>query len=240
MKLSIVIPAYNEEKRLPRTLDKIIAYLSQYCKESYEIIIVDDGSRDRTAEIVGGYAKKYPFMHLIKKAGNAGRGAAVRDGIKEATGEIILETDADGSVEEEAILRFLNFFEKNKDVDVIIGSRNMAGAEILTPQPFLRVFLGYGFLYLARILFNWSITDFTLGFKMFRQEAAKDIFAHQLDNQYLAEAEIVVVAGSRNWRLKELPVFWTDFRESKVHPLRDSWRSLSGMIKLFYGLHFGS
>ena len=233
MKLSIVIPAYNEEKRLPRTLDKIIAYLSQYYKESYEIIIVDDGSKDRTVEIVEGDMKKYPFFRLIKKITNQGRGAAIRDGIKEAQGEIILETDADGSVEEEAILRFFNFLEKNQDVDVVIGSRNIAGAEILTPQPFLRVFLGYGFLYLAKLLFDWSVTDFALGFKMFRREAAKDIFAHQFDNQYIAEAEIVIVARKRKWRLKELPVFWIDFRESKVHPLRDSWHSIKEMIKIF-------
>lgn len=238
MKLSIVIPAYNEERRLPRTLDKMISYVFQYFKEGYEIIIVDDGSWDNTVEIVDSFKKRFQYIRLVKMVKNQGRGAAVREGIKEARGEIILETDADGSVEEEAIFRFYDFLNKNKDVDVVIGSRNIAGAEILTPQPFLRVFLGYGFLYLAKLLFYWRICDYTLGFKMFRRKAAEDIFAHQLDNRYVAEAEIVVVSKKRNWRLEELPVLWTDFRESRVHPLRDSWRSFLGLIRIFLNYGF--
>lgn len=230
--ISIVIPAYNEEERLPRTLAKLFVYLGTLGRP-YEIVISDDGSRDNTALVVKKIQETHPELRLISDGINRGRGNAVKRGIQEANGKVILETDSDGSVAEEAIGRFLSAFDHDPELDVVFGSREMKGANIVVWQPFLRVFLGYGFLYLARVLFLMPhVTDFTLGFKMFRREAARDIFKHQYDPFYVAEAEKVYVAHIRGHRYIELPVTWTDDADSRVRPFRDSFRSLSGLAKI--------
>lgn len=230
--LSIVIPAYNEEKRLPRTLEKLFAYLGKLGRP-YEIIIVDDGSRDNTVGVIKELEKTHPELRLLSDGINRGRGNAVKKGMSKARGAVILETDSDGSVNEEAIGRFLAAFDADPTLDAVFGSREMKGSKIMIWQPFIRVFLGYGFLYLARLIFLMPhVTDFTLGFKMFRNAAAKDIFLHQYDPFYVAEAEKVYVAHIRGHKYKELPVEWTDDADSRVRPLRDTFRSLKGLAQI--------
>lgn len=230
--LSIVIPAYNEEKRLPRTLARTIPFLREKGL-AFELVIVDDGSKDATAEVVRELSKTYPEIRLISDGVNRGRGAAVKKGIAEARGDLILETDSDGSVADEAISRFVAKFDAHPELDAIFGSRELPESRIVLWQPFLRVFLGYGFLYLTRCLFGmWSTTDFTLGFKMYRAPAARDIFAHQYDPFYVAEAEKVFVANVRGHTAIELPVTWTDDPDSRVRPLRDTIRSLHGLANI--------
>lgn len=230
--LSIVIAVLNEEKRLPRTLHRLLEYLTR-AGLRFEIIIVNDGSIDGTVGKVLDFSRETGgVVKLLSHFPNFGRGISIREGVLSARGEIILETDADCSVDPEAILRFLAEFKKRPDLDVIFGSRQMAGATV-TNKPTIRVFLGYGFIYLAKImLWSWRTTDFTLGFKMFRKKSAQDIFAHQYDNHFAAEAEIVYVAKVRGWRIAELPVTWTDNRDSRVRPLRDSFRSFRGILKI--------
>lgn len=233
MRLSVIIPAFNEELRLPNTLKRIVFYLSHHMADSFEILIVDDGSSDGTATVVRALADQFhPHVRLYSLPKNRGRGFAVREGMKLTRGEYLLETDADGSVNEEAIMQFVKTLDADLGVDALIGSRNMRGAEILTPQPWLRVFLGNVFLVLAKIFFGYAITDYTLGFKMFRRAAAMDIFSYQKDDRFLAEAEIVYVAMKRKWNLRELPVLWTDFRNSRVNPFRDSVHSFMGLLEL--------
>lgn len=224
MRLSIVIPAYNEESRLPGALDRLLAALEG---RDAQIVVVDDGSADRTAEL----AARRP-VKLVRLPVNGGRGAAVRAGVEAADGDLVLEMDADASVELEAVGRFVDHFARHPGVDVLIGSRNADGARMNVPQSFLRVFLGYCFLYASKALFGWDITDYTLGFKMFRRDAARDVFAHQRDSDYVAEAELVVAARERGWRLQELPVSWTELGGSRVRVWRDSWRSLAGLARL--------
>ncbi|MDO8499670.1 MAG: glycosyltransferase [bacterium] len=232
MELSIIIPVYNEENRLPRTLTQIFEYMSANYSGEYEVIIANDGSKDQTAAIVEESKKIHPQLRLINFPVNRGRGAAVRDTVFEAKGEFILETDGDGSTNEHAITAFLNYFANNPEVDMLIGSRTIEGAKILTPQPLLRVALGYCFLFMAHILFGWKLIDRVNGFKMFRRTAALDIFSNQYDNSFLAEGEIVFVAEARGWRVKELPIQWTDYRGSKINSLRDSWHSFFGMFTI--------
>ncbi|OHA00757.1 MAG: hypothetical protein A3H71_01800 [Candidatus Sungbacteria bacterium RIFCSPLOWO2_02_FULL_48_13b] len=233
-KLSIVIAAYNEEARLPKTLQRIWAFLDAR-NFSYEVVIVDDGSRDRTLEWVKDTAKSHPNLRWLSHTPNQGRGASIREGVLAAGGELILGTDADGSVDDEAILRFVEYFDEHPDIDAIFGSRELPASHIAQSQPLLRVFLGHGFILLAKILFRmWRTTDFTLGFKMFRHRVAKDIFSHQFDNHFAAEAEIVYVTKRRGWKMKELPVTWTDNRDSRVRPFRDSFRSFRGMMKILW------
>ena len=232
--LSIVVAAYNEEHRLPKTLERYFLYLKTL-PITYEIIIVDDGSRDRTKAVVEDMAKMHPGLRLLSHFPNRGRGTSIREGMLEAQGDIILETDADGSVDDEAMGRFLEYLESHPEVDAVFGSRELPDSKIVRRQPWLRLFLGHGFILLAKILFRlWRTSDFTLGFKMFHKKAAGDIFSHQFDNHFLAEAEIVFVSHRRRWKVAELPVTWTDNRDSRVHPLRDSLRSFWGLAKIIW------
>lgn len=237
--LSVIIPVYNEERRIRKTLERMLPYLRSQGR-TFEILIVDDGSRDRTVEVVAEAALQYPELRLVGDGTNRGRGGAVKFGIRHARGELILETDADGSVADEAIGRFMAQFEADPELDAVFGSRKMEGARIVLWQPWYRVFLGYGFLYLARCAFwMWSTTDFILGFKMYRREAARDIFAHQFDPYYVAEAEKVFVAKLRGHKAIELPVTWTDDPDSRVRPVRDSLRSLKGIAAIYVRLLSG-
>lgn len=234
MELSIIIPVYNEEKRLPLTLEKIFEYLNIHYRGVYEVIIADDGSTDCTAKIVQEFQQRNPQLRLLQFPINRGRGAAVRDAVFEARGQFILETDGDGSTNEHAIIHFLDYFAKHPTVDMLIGSRTVEGARILTPQPLLRVMLGNCFLFVAHVLFGWKMIDRVNGFKMFRREVALDIFSNQYENGFLAEGEIVFVAEKRGWEIKELPILWTDYRGSRVNPFRESWRSFVGVFTILF------
>jgi len=232
MELSIVIPAFNEEKRLPPTLDRVITYLSVHHNGGYEIIVVNDGSQDKTAEMVESYRNICAQIKLLSFNKNRGYGAAVREGCLFAKGDFVLAMDADGSVHEEAIIRFLKYLKSNPEISMAVGSRTVEGAKIVTPQPWLRVFLGNMFLLTARILFAWPMEDRINGFKMFRKDAIKDVFLRQFEDGVLGAAEIVYVLERRGWKYDLLPVLWTDYRDSKINPLRESYRSLIGMIKI--------
>lgn len=232
MELSIVIPAYNEEKRLPPTLNRVLAHLKENYKKDFELIVVDDGSGDNTRRVVEEFHAKYPEVSLLAMAHNCGYGAAVREGMLAAQGEYVLTMDADGSTNEEAILRFLEFLRTHPKMTLAIGSRNLEGSKILTAQSVLRVLLGNIFLIMAKVLFGWPMYDRILGFKMFRREAIKDIFSHQYENTFLAAAEVTYTTEKRGWVYTLLPVFWTDYRDSRVYPLRDSWRSFWGMFMI--------
>lgn len=232
--LSIVIPAYNEEGRLPPTLQRLFAYLPTLGRP-FEIIVADDGSRDGTAGVVKKLQAAHPELVLLSDGINRGRTPAMRRGFAAARGEFILETDADGSVADEAIGRFLQKLESDPALAAVFGSREMQGSRVVVYQPPLRVFLGYGFLYLTRFLFGmWKITDFALGFKMFRREAARDIFAHQYEPYVVAEAEIIYVAKIRGHKFIEMPVTWTDDADSRIRPLREIVRSVLGLVRILW------
>ena len=232
MDLSIIIPAYNEEKRLPPTLMRVLSCMAAHYSGTVELLVMDDGSEDGTSKSVEAFINEYAEVRLVRLGQNKGRGVAVRQGVSMAVGELILEMDADGSVDEEAIPRFAEYLVQHRDIDILIGSRNIKGARIVRRQPMLRVALGYTFLTLARMLFGWDFRDRINGFKMFRRAAASDIFALQYNTGFLAEAEIVVIAEQRNWKYELLPVLWADSRDSRIRPLKESWRSFWGMFEI--------
>mgnify|MGYP001618428209 FL=1 len=232
MDLSIIIPSYNEENRLPLTLVRVLDFLNVHYQGTFEIIVIDDGSEDKTCKCVDVFIVQHPHVHLVALGRNQGRGVAVRRGIEIAKGNLILEMDADGSVDIEAIGRFVAYMDAHADVNMLIGSRNIEGARIAKHQPLLRVILGNIFLSLAWIMFGWDFRDRVNGFKMFRIQAARDIFSYQHETGFLAEAELVVIAEQRGWKYELLPVVWTDNRDSRIRPFRESWRSLWGMFAI--------
>lgn len=232
--LSIIIPAYNEEKRLPPTLERMVKNLRTAFPGSFEIIVVDDGSRDNTSSETKRFARSNKEVRLISNANNQGRGVVMKQGVLGATGRYILDTDADGSVDDEAIPRFYAYMESHPEIDMVIGSRTMEGARILIVQPWLRVALGNIFTFLAWIMFGWKMIDRVNGFKFFRKHVAHDIFPHLVENTFFGEAEVTFVTERRGWKVTELPVLWSDHRDSRIRPWKESYRSFFGMFRILY------
>lgn len=233
MELSVIIPAYNEEKRLPRTLEKVFKHLAESFLADYEVVVANDGSKDHTAQVVRELVSQYPSLKLLDYKINRGRGAVCQAAVHEASGKYLLIIDADGSTDVKDITPFYNYLASHPEVDILTGSRDIAGAKILTPQPVFRIFLNKIFLLMAKVLFGWPMHDRVNGFKMFRREAALDIYPHQTETSFFAEAELIYIADIRGWQVRELPIVWNDDRDSKVKPFKEAWRSFWSMFKIF-------
>ena len=228
--LSIVIPAYNEEVRLPHTLERVEAYLSQQDYPS-EIIVVDDGSTDNTVKVVEEFMADHPRVRLIRND-HRGKAYTVRTGVLNARGQFVLFTDADLAVPIEQADRLLKYLERG--YDVAFGSREGIGARRYG-EPFYRHLMGRIFNFLVRLLGVGHYQDTQCGFKAFRYQAAQDLFRRVL--LYGDEAgvikgaavtafdvEVLFLAHKAGYRVKEVPVEWYYGTNSKVNPLADSIR----------------
>jgi len=215
IRLSVIIPAYNEEKRLPKTLAEIDRYLSKQFYE-YEIIVVNDGSKDKTAEIVRNLIPIIKNLRLIDNKENNGKGYVVRQGMLEARGEFRLFTDADNSTSINQIEKIWPEFEGGQDV--VIGSRDIKGAVLDPPQPWIRqIILGEGFKLFRKIIIGlWKIEDTQCGFKCFTKKATENIFPKCKINRFAFDPEILVIAKKLGYKIKEIPVYWKNDPESKV------------------------
>ena len=215
--LSVIIPAYNEEKRLPKTLEEIDKYLSRQ-NYDYEILVVNDGSKDKTAEVVTGLTGVIKNLRLFDNKINQGKGAVVRQGMLEAKGDFRLFTDADNSTSIDQIEKM--WIEFKNGYDIIIGSRDVKGAVLDPPQPFLRnVILGQSFkLFRKFIVGLWGIQDTQCGFKCFTKKAAENIFPKCKINRFAFDPEILIIAKKMSYKIKEIPVYWRNDPESKVKP----------------------
>jgi dolichyl-phosphate beta-glucosyltransferase len=212
--LSVIVPAYNEEKRLPKTLREIDKYLSKQSYD-YEIIVVSDGSKDRTVEVAKNLMSEIKNLRVLDFEENRGKGFGVRQGMLEAKGEYRLFTDADNSTSIDQVEKMWPEFEKG--YDIVIGSRDVKGAVLDPPQPLLRRFLGECFALLARIIAGtWGILDTQCGFKGFRKEAVEDIFPRCKIDRFAFDPEILISAKKLGYRIKEIPVYWKNDPESKV------------------------
>lgn len=218
--LSVVIPAYNEEKRLPKTLEAIDKYLSKQ-NYSYEIIVVNDGSKDGTAEIVRGSSIRN--LRLIDNQVNHGKGHVVRQGMLEAQGQYRLFTDADNSTSIDQVEKMWPYFKEG--YNIVIGSRDIKGAVIAVPQSFGRRRLGDVFNLIVQIVSGlFGIWDTQCGFKGFSRKAVEDIFPRLTIDRWAFDVEILVLAKRMGYKIKEIPVVWINSPESKV--------GLRGMIKM--------
>ena len=238
MYLSVIIPAYNEEKRLPKTLEEIDKYLSRQ-NYDYEILVVNDGSKDKTAEVVTGLTGVIKNLRLFDNKINQGKGAVVRQGMLEAKGDFRLFTDADNSTSIDQIEKM--WIEFKNGYDIIIGSRDVKGAVLDPPQPFLRnVILGQSFkLFRKFIVGLWGIQDTQCGFKCFTKKAAENIFPKCKINRFAFDPEILIIAKKLGYKIKEIPVYWRNDPESKVKPkwmvnmavdlLKIRWNLLKGI-----------
>lgn len=235
--LSVVIPAYNEERRLPPNLNRILDYLRPQ-PYSYEVIVVDDGSTDQTAMRVRDVVQESPCVRLIENP-HYGKGYTVRTGMLAAKGQIILFTDADLSTPIEELSRLLPYFEEG--YDVVIGSREGGGERQRVGEPFYRHVQGRIFNYIVQTIAVPGIQDTQCGFKAMRREVAHDLFPRLRIHDGSAgpvvgsmvtgfDVELLFLALKHGYAVKEVPVEWYYGHESKVNPLRDSWRLLRDVL----------
>ncbi|MFA7254766.1 MAG: dolichyl-phosphate beta-glucosyltransferase [Candidatus Omnitrophota bacterium] len=232
--LSVVIPAYNEEKRLPSSLTAVMDFLK---KQSYasEIIVSDDGSQDRTVELAREFLKEFPHQVLVTPR-NRGKGHAVRQGMLAATGDYVLFTDADLSTPLEEVAKFLAHLQK--DQDVVIGSRALPGSQVEIHQNFFREAMGKVFNLIAQLWAFQGIHDSQCGFKGFRKEAARKLFSLQKINGFSFDVEIVYLAQKLGLRLLELPVIWRNSVQSRVRVFRDPFVMFWDVLRI-RSLHAG-
>jgi len=230
--VSLIIPAFNEEARIVKSLDRIFSFLKTE-PYSTEVIIVDDGSKDRTGDLVREHYNNHDSVRIYQQSHNSGKGAAVKQGMLLASGEYLFFSDADLSVPIETLPEFLAQLENH--FDVTIGTRRKAGAAIEVHQPLYRELLGGTYTTLSNQLLGLQVSDFTCGFKGFRREAARDLFSRQQLKNWSFDAEILYLAQLKEYRVLEVPVTWRDDRATKVRLGRDIFMSFLELLQIrFY------
>ena len=216
--LSIVIPAFNEESRLPGSLEKIAAYLREK-RPNTEVIVVDDGSQDRTAAVAESWRDRIPTLRVVSNGVNRGKGFSVRHGSLEARGEIVLFTDADLSSPIEEAEKLLAALEAH---DVAIGSRAVDRSLIEVHESPFREFAGIIFNRIVRVTLRLPFVDTQCGFKAFRRERCRIIFEQQTIERFGFDPELLYLARHHGLSTAEVPVRWAHSPATKVNMMRDS------------------
>jgi len=229
--LSIIIPAYREESRIIAALEAIeVHYRNAGLK--YEVIVVVDGVRDRTGELVLNFSASRPQVRLLTNEKNLGKGGAVRRGMLAAEGEYILFTDADMSTPISEAGKLLSFFSEG--FDVVIASRREKGAKISVFQPPLRRLAGWFFHNIRRGIILPRIKDTQCGFKCFTAAAAREIFSRSKIDGFVFDVEALAIAGGLGYRIKEVPVLWIDDRRTTLSATKHAGNILIDLLRVKY------
>jgi len=239
IELSIVIPSYNEEKRLPATLERIASYIKGSGRKT-EVIVVDDGSTDRTAEVPKDYAGKIENLRVVANGRNRGKGYSVKHGMMEAQGKIVLFTDADLSAPIEEADKLL---PKMDEYDLAIGSRAVNRALIEVHESAFREFAGIVFNRIVRIILRLPFVDTQCGFKAFRRERCKILFEQQTIERFGFDPELLYLARHHGLKTIEVAVRWAHSPATKINMWRDSlqmfldvvvirWNALRGRYRI--------
>jgi dolichyl-phosphate beta-glucosyltransferase len=236
LQLSVVVPAFNEEVRLNVTLPHLWRSLKRRFVD-FEIIVVDDGSVDKTAEVVSRFAAAHREVRLLRYDANRGKGYAVRTGVLTARGNFVLFSDADLSTPVREVQKLLNALADGHDI--AIGSRAHRQAKILRKQPFYRVLMGKTFNKIVRLLTIGGIRDTQCGFKCFTRQAAREIFGNCRIDGFSFDVEALCLARMKGFRIKEVGVLWRNDPQSKVHPVRHSLQMFRDIILIRYYLTAG-
>jgi dolichyl-phosphate beta-glucosyltransferase len=216
--LSIVVPSFNEELRLPASLERIARYVSAVGRPS-EVIVVDDGSTDRTAEVAARYADRIANLRVVGNGRNRGKGYSVRHGMQEARGEYVLFTDADLSAPIEEADKLLGALHGH---EVAIGSRAMDRSLIQVHESPFREFAGIVFNRIVRIVLRLPFVDTQCGFKAFRREPCRILFEQQRIERFGFDPELLYLARHHRLRAIEIPVLWSHSPATKINMMRDS------------------
>jgi len=223
--LSIIIPAHNEEKRLPATLEQVFAFLKQQPFSS-EVIVVENGSRDQTYSTAQSFAERHPSLHVVRND-RRGKGLAIQRGVKEATGTYVFLCDADLSMPVDEIRKFIP--PQLQHADIAIASREAPGA-VRYNEPYYRHFTGRVFNTLIRFLVLPGLQDTQCGFKCIRAEVARDIFPYQTLTGWAFDVELLYIARCHGYEVVEIPIDWYFNADSKISVLRDSLRMFLDLL----------
>jgi dolichyl-phosphate beta-glucosyltransferase len=224
--LSIVIPAHNEQNRLPATLEQVFHFLKQQSFTS-EVIVVENGSTDTTYEVAQQFAKQHKNLRVIQS--EKGKGAAVQRGMLEAKGDYRFMCDADLSMPVQEVVKFLPPMLQN--FDIAIASREAKGA-VRYNEPSYRHLGGRGINFLIQTLILPGLNDTQCGFKCFRGEVAEDIFKRQTLMGWSFDIELLYIARRHGYRIVEIPIHWYHFSDSKVSALRDALRMIQDIFRI--------
>jgi dolichyl-phosphate beta-glucosyltransferase len=226
---SIVIPAYNESERLRASLEKIVAFLAEQGWPA-EVLVVNDGSRDNTAEIIRQFAARYSFIRLIENPGNRGKGYSVRNGMLQATGDLVLFTDADLSAPITEAPKL--FAEIANGADVAFGSRWLVAKMQTERQSIMRQIAGRMYNILMRLILGLKYKDTQCGFKAFNRRAIETIFTRQHIERWGFDVELLFLAKKFRMKIVEVPVEWAHDDRSKINPLLDGIKMFSEMVSI--------
>lgn len=226
--LTVVVPAYNEEARLGPSIERVVAYCEAE-RPAYELLVVDDGSTDRTVEVARAAAGDNPRVRVLAQGRNRGKGAAVRAGMQAAVGRYVLFSDADLATPIEELGKLQAALARGNDI--AIASRALAESDIRTRQHPLRELMGRGFNLMVRLALMGGIKDTQCGFKLFTREAAHDLFGRATVDGFAFDVEILLLARGR-YQIAEVPVIWRHVEESKVSPGTDAARMFLDILRL--------
>ena len=227
--LSIVIPAYNEEKRLPATLDRVLAWLDQRALRFSELIVVDDGSRDNTASV----AENRPAVRVLRNPGNRGKGYAVRHGMLDASGDWVLYSDADLSTPIEEADRLYEAAMKS-GAAIAIGSRAIDRSLVTVHQSSFREYSGRAFNLIMRTITGLSFNDTQCGFKLYRRDAARTVFSRQKLDGFSFDVEDLYLAKKAGVKAIEVPVHWANVEGTKVS-MGQGMKSFTDLVRIRMG-----
>jgi dolichyl-phosphate beta-glucosyltransferase len=228
IRLSVVVPAYNEEKRIGKCASRVTAYFRKKCRP-FEVVIVNDGSRDGTAREALKAARRYREVKLVSYRENGGKGHALRRGIQASRGDRVLFMDADLSTVPEEWPKLARLLDAG--ADLAIGSRKTAGARLVQRQPKWRESMGKVFTWLVRRMLV-DVTDVTCGFKAFRGPVARELFSRQVLDDWSFDAEVLYMARQAGFRIAEAPVVWKNNPDSKVKIVRATLSALAGIFRV--------
>lgn len=226
---SIVLPAFNEGVRIGPSLEKALAFVREQ-GWSAEIIVVDDGSRDDTAELVRGFMTNAPEVRLLQNPGNHGKGYSVRNGMLNARGEILLFSDADFSSPVQEALKLIAALQQG--ADVALGSRWLQAETQTVRQSLLRQFVGRAYNVLLRVALGLPFKDTQCGFKAFTRRAAEIVFTRQQIEGWGFDPELLFIARKFKLKIVEVPVEWANDDRSKVNPIRDGIKMFFELLKI--------
>ncbi len=228
-KYSIIIPAYNEAARLGATLQRVLQYIRAQRWDA-EVIVVNDGSRDNTADLIREYASANPVLRLLENPGNRGKGYSVRNGMLHANGEILLFSDADLASPIEEAPKLFEAIESG--ADVAIGSRWLRPELQKQRQSLLRQLYGRIFNIALRLLLGLKFKDTQCGFKVFTRSSARAIFPLQQIERWGFDPELLYLARRKKLRVTEVPVEWSHQEGTRISPLRDGLRMFSEVLRI--------
>ena len=227
--LSIVVPTFNEETRIGPALWRISDFLAGY-PWRHEIIVVDDGSTDGTISLVESLAGEMDALRILVNDTNRGKGFSVRKGFMNARGKTLIFSDADLSTPIEELVGMWGYLREG--FQVVIGSRALEGSRILVRQARHREAMGKMFNILVRILTPLGFRDTQCGFKCFQKKAALDICGLMTVDGFSFDVEMLLIAGKLGYRIKEVPVQWSNSQESRVGLVTGSWRMLADLVRI--------